>query len=377
MTTIDLTQPGVVTPDVEAPTVSTPPPPRRRPVPRKVRVLTFDDWMSLAGSLLSSLALVEIVYEHLLDGSGTLGFLVVWYATFVAIYALVVGLSNPWPIVADRIVTTALWAAGGIVVFALGSAIVYVLYKGFHAYSHWSFFTHNMAGVSPTAPLSEGGVYHAIVGSVIQVGMGIAMAIPLGIATAVYMAEVGGRLSRLVRTVVEAMTALPEILAGLFVYAALILSWPHLQKSGFAVSVAMAVTMVPIIARASEVALRVVPSGLREASLALGASQWSTVRKVVLPSARAGLVTAAILGVARGVGETAIVLIVSGASTYTNYNPWNHEMNSLPLFILTAFKSGQPLMVVRMFGAASVLLLMVVVLFVVARVFSREKSVRR
>jgi phosphate transport system permease protein len=177
--------------------------------------------------------------------------------------------------------------------------------------------------------------------------------------------------------VVEAMTALPEILAGLFVYAALILAWPHLQKSGFAVSVAMAVTMIPIIARASEVALRIVPGGLREASLALGASQWSTVRKVVLPSARAGLVTAAILGVARGIGETAVVLIVSGASTFTNYNPFNHEMNSLPLYILTSFRSGQPLMIVRMFGAASVLLFMVVVLFVVARVLSRDKAVRR
>lgn len=358
-------------------TVHKPPPNRRRPTPRTIRVNTFDDWMSLAGSLLSSLALVEIVYEHLLDGSGTVGFLVVWYLSFVAIYALVIGLSNPLPIVADRVVTTALWVAGGIVIFALGSAIVYVLYKGFHAYIHWNFYTQNMAGISPTAPLNQGGVYHAIVGSIIQVGMGIAMAIPLGIGTAIYMAEVGGRLSRLVRTVVEAMTALPEILAGLFVYAALILSWPHLQKSGFAVSVAMAVTMVPIIARASEVALRVVPGGLREASLALGASQWRTVRKVVLPSARAGLVTATILGIARGVGETAIVLIVSGASTFTNYNPFNHEMNSLPLFIFTAFKSGQPVMLVRMFGAASVLLFMVVVLFVVARILSRDKAVRR
>jgi len=128
------------------------------------------------------------------------------------------------------------------------------------------------------------------VGSVIEVSIAILVSVPLGIGTAIYMAEVGGRGSKLVRTVVEAMTALPEILAGLFVYVVLIV-YLGLSKSGLAASMAMAVTMIPIIARASEVALRVVPGGLREASSALGASQWKTVRKVVLPTARAGLAT--------------------------------------------------------------------------------------
>ena len=115
-----------------------------------------------------------------------------------------------------------------------------------------------MSGVSPTAPLNQGGILHAIVGTVIEVGIAVAISVPLGIGTAVYMTEVGGRGSQLVRTVVEAMTALPEILAGLFVYVVLIVEF-GLPKSGLAVSVAMAVTMVPIIARAGEVALRVVP----------------------------------------------------------------------------------------------------------------------
>ena len=143
---------------------------------------------------------------------------------------------------------------------------------------------------------------------------------PLGIGTAVYMAEVGGRFSQLVRTVVEAMTALPEILAGLFIYVVLIVDF-GLSEVGLAASVAMSVTMLPIIARAGEVALRVVPGGLREASCALGATHWQTVRRVVLPTARAGLATGVILGIARGVGETAIVLITSGASTFLNFNP--------------------------------------------------------
>jgi phosphate transport system permease protein len=344
--------------------------------PRKLRVMTFDDWMSLVGSLLSSLALVEIVYEHLLDGSGTLGFLVVWYLTFLLIYGAVVRMSNPRIIVVERLVTVALWAAAGVVVFALGTTVVYTFLKGVHSLVHLNFFTKTMAGVSPTAPLSQGGIFHAIVGTFIEVGIAVAVSVPLGIGTAVYMSEVGGRLSRLVRTVVEAMTALPEILAGLFVYVVLIVEF-GLPKSGIAASAAMSVTMVPIIARAAEVALRVVPSGLREASLALGASQWRTVRKVVLPSARAGLATATILGVARGVGETAVVLITSGASSFLTINPVGSEMNSLPLYIYTSVKTGQPLAISRAFGAASVLLAIVLLLFVLTRILARDKAVKR
>jgi phosphate transport system permease protein len=349
-------------------------PPSRRP--RKLRVMTFDDWMSLGGSLLSSLALVDIVYEHLLDGSGTVGFLVVWYLTFLVIYGTVVAMSNPRTLVVDRLVTAALYAAAGLVIFALGTTVVYTFGKGIHAVVHLNFFTKTMAGVSPTAPLTQGGILHAIVGTFIEVGIAIAASVPLGIGTAVYMSEVGGRFSRLVRTVVEAMTALPEILAGLFVYVTLIVGF-GLPKSGIAASAAMSVTMVPIIARAGEVALRVVPNGLREASLALGASQWRTVRKVVLPSARAGLATATILGVARGVGETAVVLITSGSSSFLITNPIGSEMNSLPLFIFTSVKSGEPLAISRAFGAASVLLAIVLLLFVVTRVLSRDKAVRR
>jgi phosphate transport system permease protein len=344
--------------------------------PRKLRVMTMDDWMSLAGSLLSSLALVDIVYEHLLDGSGTLGFLVVWYLTFLGIYAAVVAMSNPRTLVVDRLVTAALYAAAMVVAFALITTLVYTFVKGWRAYTHTNFFDKTMAGVSPTAPLNQGGIFNAIVGTFIEVGIAIAVSVPLGVGTAVYMSEVGGRFSRLVRTVVEAMTALPEILAGLFVYVTLIVGL-GLPKSGIAASIAMSVTMVPIIARSAEVTLRVVPSGLREASLALGASQWRTVRKVVLPSAKAGLATSTILGVARGVGETAVVLITSGASSFLIVNPTHNEMNSLPLFIYTSVKTGEPLAIVRAFGAASVLLAVVVALFLSARFFSRDKAAGR
>ena len=367
MSTITFTKP--------APTDHQVAPPKPRPVPRKVRSMTFDDWMSLWGSVLSSLALVDIVFLHLLDGSGKLGFLVVWYAVFLLLYGGVVALSNPRPIVVDRLVTSTLWACGLVVIFALGTTVFYVFIKGWPAYTHLNFFYKSLAGLSPNAPLTQGGISNAIIGTFIEVGIAIVFAVPFGLGTAIYMAEVGGRFSKLVRTVVEAMTALPEILAGLFIYALLIVN--GFPKCGMAASIAMTVTMVPIIARASEVALRVVPSGLREASLALGSSKWATVRKVVLPSARAGLATAVILGVARGVGETAVVLITSGASTFLEWNPVKNPMNSLPLYIYTAIKTQQPLQITRAFGAASVLLVLVLILFVVTRILSRDKAVKR
>jgi phosphate transport system permease protein len=352
------------------------PPPRRKPARRRIRTFTADDWFSLVGSTLSSLALVVIGYEHLLDLSGPLGFAVCWYLVFVVVYATVVSISNPRHIVVERVVTVTLWLAATVVVVALASTIVYTFAEGWHAFVHLNFFTHDMAGVSPTASLDKGGILAAIVGTVIEVGIAVVVSVPLGIGTAVYMTEVGGRGSQLVRTVVESMTALPEILAGLFIYVVLIVGF-GLPKSGLAASVAMAVTMVPIIARAGEVALRVVPNGLREASAALGANHWNTVRKVVLPSARAGLATATILAVARGIGETAVVLITSGASSFLTFNPTSEPMNSLPLYIYTAYTTHEPIAIARGFGAASVLLAMVLALFVVTRLLVSDKGTRR
>ena len=137
------------------------------------------------------------------------------------------------------------------------------------------------------------------------------------------------------------MTALPSIVAGLFIYTRLH-HRPRLPRSGLAAALAIGVMMLPIIARAADVVLRVVPGGLREASLALGASRWRTVWHVILPTARPGLATAVILGVARGVGETSPVLMTSGAASFLVTNPTNGVMNSLPLYVFTTVRSGEP-----------------------------------
>jgi phosphate transport system permease protein len=352
---------------------STPVPAKRRP--RRVRALTLDDWLSLGGSVLASFALVDIGYLHLVNFSGIVGFAICWYFVFLLVYGTVVAIANPRHIVIERLVASTLYLVAALVIFALASTVVYTFAEGWRAFVHLNFFTHDMAGVSTSAPLNEGGILHAIVGTLIMVGIAVVVAVPLGIGTAVYMTEVKGPGSNLIRTVVEAMTALSDILAGLFVYALLVVGF-GLGKTGLAAAIAIAVTMLPLVARASEVALRVVPGSLRQASEALGATHWKTTWKVVLPSARAGLVTAAILAIARGIGETAVVLVTSGASSFLNFNPTSEPMNSLPLYIYTAYETHQPLALTRAFGAASVLLAMVLLLFVVARWIVRDKTGR-
>jgi phosphate transport system permease protein len=343
--------------------------------PRRVRALTLDDWLSLGGSVLASFALLYVGYLHLLDLSGAVGFAVCWYVVFLAVYGIVVGISNPRHIVVERLVAATLYLVAALVIFALASTVVFTFVRGWPAVRHLNFFTHDMAGVSSNAPLTQGGILHAIVGTLIMVGIAVVVAVPLGIGTAVYMTEVKGPGSHLIRTVVEAMTALSDILAGLFVYALLVVG-AGLGKTGLAAAIAIAVTMLPLVARASEVALQIVPGSLRQASEALGATHWKTTWKVVLPSARAGLVTAGILAIARGIGETAVVLVTSGATTFFNANPISEPMTSLPLFIYTAYQTHQSLALTRAFGAASVLLAIVLLLFVVARWVVRDTSGR-
>ena len=219
-------------------------------------------------------------YLHLLNLSGhVVGFIVCWYRRLPrGFYGTVVAIANPRHIVVERLVAATLYLVAALVIFALASTVVYTFVEGWPAFRHLNFFTHDMAGVSTAAPLSQGGILHAIAGTLIMVGIAVVVAVPLGIGTAVYMTEVNGPGSHLIRTVVEAMTALSDILAGLFVYALLVVGF-GLGKTGLAAAIAIAVTMLPLVARASEVALRIVPGSLRQASEALGATHWKTTWK--------------------------------------------------------------------------------------------------
>ncbi|HXP18392.1 MAG TPA: ABC transporter permease subunit [Streptosporangiaceae bacterium] len=340
------------------------PTPERRVV---IRRTTPEGTATVTGAAAGSLGLVWLLYERVLPFTGVVGFWICWYVVFLILYLAMARLQWDRLEASSRLAAVAL-GSGGVVAFVIvAEQVGYTLLRGSSAVVHANFWTKSLAFAGPDSPLSVGGVLHAIVGSIEQLGLATLFAVPLGVATALYLSEVGGRLARTVRTIVEAMTALPDLVAGLFVYALLILTL-GLQKSGFCAAVAIGITIMPIVARASEVVLRIVPGTLREASYALGSSQWRTVLGVVLPTARSGLATAIVLAMARGIGETAPVLLVSGYTKELALNPFSGPQASLPLFIFNAVHVfATPRYDQRGFGAGFVLVVVVLVLFAVAR----------
>jgi phosphate transport system permease protein len=366
MTTLDL--PAAPAPAAPATGPASEPAPAPAPEQRvRLGGVTAEDVLTLAGALVGSLALDWLLYERILAFSGALGFLVCWYVLFLAGYVALGRLQWGPQVVRERLVGVLAWSSGLLVVGLIVDQIGYVLVRGLHAASHLNFFTESMEHTAALSPITSGGALNAVVGSLEQLGLATLFAVPLGIAAAVFMSEVGGRMARPVRTLVEAMTALPSIVAGLFILGVVIvtLGW---EKSGFAASLALTVMMMPIVTRAAEVVIRLVPGTLREASYALGGSQWRTVWNVVLPTARPGLVTAVVLGMARGVGETSPVLLTSGFTSQFNGNPFSEHQVSLPLYIWNYVKQPYPEMVSRAFAAALTLMVVVLILFVTARV---------
>lgn len=336
-------------------------------VRRSTATLRVSDLYAVVGALAASVSLTALVFNRLLPLSGGLGFVLVAYVVFIGVYVLLVSMDESGPAVRDRVAAVVVQSLAVVVLLALLFIVGFTLYRGRTALPHLNLVTQDLQSAGPLDPLTVGGIKHGIVGTLEQIGLALLFTVPLGITCAVFLNEVAGRFSRFVRTVVEAMTALPSIVAGLFVFAALILAL-GVPKSGFAASVAISVEMLPIVIRASDVVLRLVPSNLKEASLALGAGDWRTVRYVVLPTARSGLTTAVILGTARGIGETAPVLLTAGFTAAVNYNPFDGPQVSLPLLAFQLIKSPQPTQIARGFAAGAVLLILILILFAVARI---------
>lgn len=345
------------------------PPPRSDRL--RLRGWSRADVAELAGALLGSFALTWLVYEELTTLSGGLGFVVCWFFAFLVTYWAMARNRLGAGAAGDRLAAATVASVGLLLVVGLVAMLVYVVAKGYHALRP-QFFTKDQYGVSPLAKPTAGGGLAAIVGSVEQVGLATVISLPLGIATAVFLTEVRGRIGRPVRLLTDAMSGIPSVLAGLFIFALLILSHV-LPQSGFAVSLALTISMLPTITRTSEVVLRVVPGDLREASYALGGSEWRTVRRILLPTARNGLITAAILGVARVVGEAAPGIIDAGSSPKVNWNPFKGPQENLPLMIYEDIKSSVPADNIRAWTAALVLVFLVLVLFVAARAIARRR----
>lgn len=345
-------------------------PDRTRPagdvVRRRVGGIRGTDVLALVGALAAALSMTGLLWTQLSPFTGVLGYVITSWVLFVLVYALLVSFDENRPTMWDRVVSAIVHSLGLVLLAALVFVIGYTLQRGWTAMVHSNFYTQDLRNAGPLDPLTVGGVKHAVVGTLIEIAITLGIAVPLGLLGAVFLHEIPGRFSRFVRTVVEAMTALPDILAGLFIYATLILIF-GLDKSGLAASCALAVTILPIIIRTGDVVLRLVPGGLKEASYALGTSQWRTVWHILLPTARSGLATAVILGAARAIGETSPVLLTAGFTADLNTNPVHGPMVSLPLEAYQAVQSPEPAMVARGFGAAATLLLLVLVLFGVAR----------
>ncbi|MFJ6196618.1 phosphate ABC transporter permease PstA [Micromonospora sp. NPDC092111] len=325
------------------------------------------DVLSLLGAGAAAVALTVLVYTRLAPFDGPLGFVVLGWVTFLGCYALLVGLDEDGPTVRDRTVAVVVHSLAVLLLVALVVVVAYPVTRGAKAiFWHGNFFTGDLASAGPLAPLDRGGILHGIVGTLEQIGIALLITVPLGLACAVFLNEVPGRFARVVRTVSEAMTALPSIVAGLFVYATVILMLGF-DRSGFAAGLAITVMMLPIVIRAADVVLRLVPGTLREASLALGAPQWRTALFVLLPTARSGLATSVILGTARGIGETSPVLLTAGFADGMNTDPFDGPQVSLPLMTFKLVGSASEYDVARGFGAATVLLALVLLLFLLAR----------
>jgi phosphate transport system permease protein len=363
-------------PDVEADAETRTAIPDKTGVPigrrRGLHKVSFDDAFNLVGAGAAAMSTATLLFGWVAPLTGIVGWIALSYLLFIGLYTILTRLRSDPQEVADRVVTVLLFSAGVALISTLTFVVVFTLLRGSNALFNLNFVTQTMELTGPLDPLTEGGILHAIVGTLIEISIALAITIPLGLTTAVFLNEVGGRFARFVRTVVDAMTALPSVVAGLFVYAAFIQIFSH-ARNGFAAALAITVMMLPIVIRASDVVLRLVADNLREASYALGATHVRTVWRVVLPTARSGLVTALILGTARGIGETAPVLLTSGITSVMNFNPFSGNMMSLPLAIFDFVKSPEPAMIARGFGTAAVLLLLVMGLFVTARALAGRK----
>ncbi|WP_033821789.1 phosphate ABC transporter permease PstA [Kitasatospora sp. MBT63] len=272
----------------------------------------------------------------------------------------------------DRFATSVVWVAFILAVVPLGALTFYTVQQGIGAING-DFLTHSMKGVVASTT-ADGGIYHAIIGTLEQVLLATLIAAPIGLLTAVYLVEYGrGRLAKAVTFFVDVMTGVPSIVAGLFIFSI----WTMFKQgySGFSGSLALAILMIPVVVRSAEEMLKLVPNELREASYALGVPKWKTIVRIVIPTAIGGITTGVMLAVARITGETAPVLMLVFGSDVINNNPFSDPQQSLPLYIWQQYtvvnnEYGYD----RAWGAALVLIAFVMGLNLVARGIARWRS---
>jgi len=294
---------------------------------------------------------------------------VVLFGTTLPVWSLVV--ENRRAAV-DRLVGTAVWVAFALALLPLFSLLSTVVRNGLGVVDG-QFLTFSMRNVVGEG----GGIYHAILGTLLITLAATVISVPVGLMAAIYLTEYGGngRTARTITFLVDVMTGIPSIVAGLFAYALFVLFFGEGVRLGFGGAVALSLLMIPIVVRACEEMLKLVPHDLREASYALGVPKWRTITKVVLPTSLAGIITGITLAVARVIGETAPLLIIAGSTDSVNMNLFAERMMTLPVFIYYSYTQpgvpaefGQE----RAWGAALVLIVIVMTLNLLARAVGRH-----
>ena len=327
------------------------------------------DFAILIGGFLASYLLVALT-----PMKGKLAYFALFFISYALLTAVLKGLTRGSAAAKDALVSSLVVVGAVVTVIPIGSILLTVLQKGLPGIS-FGLFTHDMALATPTDPLANGGLLHAITGTLTLVALALIMSVPIGILTALYLTEIKGRFTGPIRFLVQAMSGVPSIVAGLFILSAVL--YPITKAySGFMGALALTILMIPTIARTSEEVLNLIPNDLREAGTALGGTQWRTVAMIVLPAAKSGLITAIILGVARIAGETAPILLLTGGGDRVNPNAFSGPMGSLPYYIWKSFNAGSPEAITRAWAGLLVLVGIVLILFTSARFLGTRKISR-
>ena len=324
----------------------------------------------ILGALFTAVSTMAIVGVSPLKGK--LGFVIVLILMAITTTSVISWIRKDRKAALNSTSTVLVYVAAAFVIVPLASILWEIFTKGATGVS-LNIFSNDMAATASDAPLTEGGLIHAIVGTVYLVFMASIISTSIGILTALYIVEVKGRFAGIVRFFVQAMSGIPSIVAGLFIYAVWMIGLGNSYSAG-AGAAALAILMIPTVARTSEEVLKLIPNDLREAGLAMGATQWRTVAMIIIPAARSGLVTAVILGIARVAGETAPLLLTIGGADGLNLNPFGGNNAALPYYIWKNLSLGTEIAVQRAWLGVFILIVVVFIFFTLARVLGAAKG---
>lgn len=273
--------------------------------------------------------------------------------------------------ITNAVMTLVFTLAFIIALVPLISLILTTITHGFNRLDA-EFFSYSMRNVVGAG----GGGLHAIMGTLLVTLAASIISIPVGIMTAIYLVEYGrGKLAKAVTFLVDVMTGIPSIVAGLFAFALFAIFFGPGIRFGIGGAVALSLLMIPVVVRSTEEMLKLVPNELREASYALGVPKWLTIVKVVLPTAAAGIITGVMLSISRIIGETAPLLIIAGLTTSSNYNLFEGRMTTLPVFVYTQFANqgmDAQAYLDRAWTGALVLIIIVLAMNLAARLISKK-----